>query len=189
MTKLLQSIRIRCRLFTSAPSSSPPPPPPFLLLFCFWGQHTTKVDVSHLKHFPIDTTSNNSTINTLIRLNKEWFPLFTFVPIHHCFWKQSINFTNKTWTIWRYPVCVRWNKNTFWSKIWQTRWAIMTVLNLVTEYLSLYGCQLTIHGGRERSINGPSTEFKGTVWEWKMHACKLMDGQYEWLYFFIIIFF
>ena len=30
------------------------------------------------------------------------------------------------------------------------RRAIITVLDLVTEYISLYGCQLTIHGERER---------------------------------------
>ena len=151
---------------------------PFFCLFCFWGQHTTKVDISHLKHFPIDKTSNSSTINTLIRCNKGWFPLFTFVTFHHCFWKQSILQIRLGW--FEGLLCVLGGTSTPSGQRFD-RWAIITVLNLVTEYIWMP----THHSwrGREGSINGNSTEFKGTVWDWKTCACKLWDVQYEGLFF------
>ena len=34
---------------------------------------------------------------------------------------------------------------------------------------------------RERSLNGRSAQFSRTVWDRKMHACKLRDVQHEWL--------
>ena len=170
----------------------PPAPPNFFvfvgvffcfLFFCLFVCFVFEANIPPKLRVPIwnifpSATSNASTINTLIIKTNSSFPsVLLALPTT----ASGNNFTDQTWMIWRYPMYVRWNQYTLWSKISQR---INNHSTKSGDKISNFFVWTTcLKCGWGMSEGKKSQEFPSYIYQIETlpsHRCEAMTSSFVW---------